>query len=625
MKKRRITLWFIDTALILLSGLAALFIRFGWDFASIGRFTPAVLVSSLVAICSLFLNGIYRIVWAYMTTREIGIVFRAFALGYLFVFVVDFSTDWVLPRSIGIVMFMVGAILVITSRMWWSWYAHREYKTVREQASRRIAIIGAGESGVSLSEDLRRNPQSGKVVLFIDDSERKIGREIRGIRVLGPISRVNDYVKEYRIDELLIAMPSAPSSQIQRVLSSIDLLKVKVKILPNLLELIDQQPSSRLLREISIVDLLGRDQVAIDLGQIKSAFHNKTVMVTGAGGSIGSEITRQVATMGIKHLLLLGRGENSIYEIDQEMTKKHPYLKIKRIIADITDQARLEQVFETERPQFVFHAAAHKHVPLMEENPSEAFRVNSIGTKRLLDLSLRYEVEGFLMISSDKAVKPSSIMGVSKRMAEMYIRAKAAESQSSKTRLTIVRFGNVLGSRGSIIPKFERQIKAGGPVTITHPEMRRFFMTIEEASSLVLQTAAFKENGSLYVLDMGEMVYIKDLVEKMISLAGYVPGQDIQIVYTGCREGEKLYEELFTDAEKPGPTAHPKIFRAREEEPCSVEQVESWIFLLYERAKNNQKEALRQLIHQIIPENCLEEGEEYDAKRTERVSQTQIR
>ena len=625
LNRRRIILLLVDSILILLSGVSALFIRFGWDLTSIGLFTPAVLVSSLVAIGSLLLNGIYRIVWAYMTNREIGIILRAFAMGYLFVFLVDFFTDWVLPRSIGIVMFMVGAILVLSSRMWWSWYTHREFKTDREQASRRIAIIGAGESGVLLSEDLRNNPQSGKVVLFIDDSDRKIGREIRGIPVRGPISRVNDYVKELQIDELLIAMPSATSSQIQKILSFTDLQRVKVKILPSLLELIDQQPSSRLLREISIEDLLGRDPVDIDLQLIKSQFFNKVVMVTGAGGSIGSEITRQVATMGIKTLLLLGRGENSIYEIDQEINRNHPNLKIKRIIADITDEARLGEIFEAEKPHFVFHAAAHKHVPLMEENPSEAFRVNSIGTKRLLDLSIRFGVERFLMISSDKAVKPSSIMGVSKRMAEMYLRAKAAETENVKTKIAIVRFGNVLGSRGSIIPKFERQIKSGGPITITHPEMRRFFMTIAEASSLVLQAAAFRENGNLYVLDMGEMVYIKDLVEKMISLAGFIPEQDIPIVYTGCREGEKLYEELFTDDEKPGPTAHPKIYLVRESEPYSLKQVETWIDQLYETARKGKKEMLRQLIHQIIPENCLEEGEEYDVKRTERVSQTQIR
>jgi FlaA1/EpsC-like NDP-sugar epimerase len=282
----------------------------------------------------------------------------------------------------------------------------------------------------------------------------------------------------------------------------------------------------------------------------------------------------------------------------------------------------MEDIFSKEKPDFVFHTAAHKHVPLMEENPSEAFRVNSLGTKLLLDLAIRHEVERFILISSDKAVKPSSIMGVSKRLAEMYLKARLAQHTTNKTNVSIVRFGNVLGSRGSIIPKFQQQIKSGGPVTITHPEMRRFFMTIPEAASLVLQSSAYTRIGNLFVLDMGEMVYIKALVEKMIYLAGYIPDQDIKIVYTGCRPGEKLFEELHLDTEKLQTTPHPKIFLLKESEVLSAQQVEECMRNLFDTFRESEKDKARDIINEFIPDNRLDEGEESDAKKAERISQT---
>jgi FlaA1/EpsC-like NDP-sugar epimerase len=618
---RRLILLLIDSLLILISGVAALFIRFGWDFRLIALFSPAVFITSIIAVVFLIVNGVYRVVWAYMTNREVAIILRSFVFCYIFVFLVDFFTDWVLPRSIGIVMFLGAALLVLSSRVWWSWYVRRESKTP-SMGVKKIGIIGAGESGVLIAEEIKKNSRLGKVVLFIDDSNRKIGREILGIRVTGPISRTNELLEEYAIDELILAIPSAKASQIQTILSYVDLHKIKVKVLPSLSEWINQPPSTRLLREISIEDLLGRDPVEIDLKSIKQQFVGKTVMITGAGGSIGSEITRQIARMGVKTLLLLGRGEHSIYQIDQELNRNMPGISKKRIIADITDEQRMEDIFSKEKPDFVFHTAAHKHVPLMEENPSEAFRVNSLGTKLLLDLAIRHEVERFILISSDKAVKPSSIMGVSKRLAEMYLKARLAQHTTNKTNVSIVRFGNVLGSRGSIIPKFQQQIKSGGPVTITHPEMRRFFMTIPEAASLVLQSSAYTRIGNLFVLDMGEMVYIKALVEKMIYLAGYIPDQDIKIVYTGCRPGEKLFEELHLDTEKLQTTPHPKIFLLKESEVLSAQQVEECMRNLFDTFRESEKDKARDIINEFIPDNRLDEGEESDAKRAERISQT---
>lgn len=659
LNRRRVGLFLIDSVLLLIGGIASLFIRFGWDFVSISNYTPAVLLSMLVMITSLLINGIYRIVWAYMTNREIGLILRSFLYSYIFIFILDIFTDWVLPRSIGIVMWLGSAILILSSRVWWSWYVRRPPRfssegTLRNPGQgihRRIGIIGAGEAGVLLAQDIQNNRNTGQVTLFIDDSARKIGREIRGIRVEGPIQKTNELVQSYQIDELYLAIPAASSADIQQILSNIDLHQVKVKILPSLSELMNAQPSTGMLREISIEDLLGRDPVDIDLNGLRKLFRGKKVMITGAGGSIGSEIARQVAKMEIRELLLLGRGEYSIYKIDEELSPKalgdtlpevsglNQKLIKKRIIADITDKSRMEEVFRKEKPDFVFHTAAHKHVPLMEENPSEAFRVNSLGTKQLIDLAIQYKVERFILISTDKAVKPTSIMGVSKRLAEMYAKAKAAEKGSERLQISIVRFGNVLGSRGSIIPKFQQQIHSGGPVTVTHPEMRRFFMTIPEASSLVLQASAFGAdtmawpysdkdraagNGSLYVLDMGNLVFIKDLAEKMIYLAGYIPGQDIPIVYTGCRQGEKLYEELFLDEEKMQKTPHPKIFFVQEEEPHSAAQVEKWMQKLFELAVKDDLVKLKELITVIIPDNRLAEGEEAYVKSIERVSKSEL-
>ncbi len=361
----------------------------------------------------------------------------------------------------------------------------------------------------------------------------------------------------------------------------------------------------------------------MDMRAVKEIVKGKTVLITGAGGSIGSEIMRQIIKMGPSKVIALGRGENSIYLVSAEIKRlaRDNHCDYVRAICDITDSKGLENVFEKYRPDLVYHCAAHKHVPLMEENPSEAFRVNAMGTKKLIDMAIHYTTERFTLISTDKAVNPTSIMGVSKRMAETYLRAVAG--QHPQTKFAVVRFGNVLGSRGSVIPKFKKQIEAGGPVTVTDPRMRRFFMTIPEASALVLQASSFMSDGDLFILDMGEQVYIKDLVENMIILAGLVPDQDIRIEFTGARPGEKLFEELYLNREKTLPTEHPKIYKVVEEERLKKDEVADAISNMYQACLENRIGVFNQLLEEYVPDHQLKQkGGFLDATESERVSKT---
>ncbi|MEA1883852.1 MAG: nucleoside-diphosphate sugar epimerase/dehydratase, partial [Thermotogota bacterium] len=485
-------------------------------------------------------------------------------------------------------------------------------------------IVGAGEAGILLLEDMKKGKSNKNVLVFIDDSKRKIGRKVRGIDVVGPVASLDKIIKEKRLEEIIVAIPSADSSFIKRVTSKVDLKKVELKVLPSISEIIEKNIAADQIREVAIEDLLGREPVRLDLKEIENANRNKVVLVTGAGGSIGSEITRQLISMRPKKIIALGRGENSIYKAShqfQPMLNQYN-VDFTRIIGDVTDKQRMVTVFKEYSPEVVYHCAAHKHVPLMEENPSEAFRVNSLGTKALVDVCLDNGIQRLTLISTDKAVNPTSIMGLSKRLAEMYIRS--VSKTETKTKFSVVRFGNVLGSRGSVIPKFREQIKNGGPVTVTDKNMRRFFMTIPEASSLVLQASSFMNNGDLFILDMGEQIYIKDLVENMIILAGFVPGQDIEIEYTGIRPGEKLYEELFLDMEKALSTKHPKIFRVIEDERYTFDEIAVLMRKLYDLSIEKKMEQFKKLIDQYIPDNQIVfEGGSSDANKPERVFETE--
>jgi FlaA1/EpsC-like NDP-sugar epimerase len=434
---------------------------------------------------------------------------------------------------------------------------HEEFFAERGGTAHRYLIVGAGNAGEALLREMgRKKDIQYDVVGFIDDDPAKIDMSIHGIPVLGNVERIPEICKKHNIDEIAIAIPSATRKQLRHVVQICQGTKLKFSMVPSLTDIASGKLQVSQMRTVDINDLLGRDVVQLDLGLIETFLKDKIVLVTGAGGSIGSEMCRQVCAFAPRQMLLVEQAENPLFFIERELRSKFPGVPIDAIICDIAEKDRVNQIFSNYRPQVVIHAAAHKHVPLMEINPGEAIKNNIVGTRNVADASDAYGAGHFVMISTDKAVNPTSIMGSSKRIAEMYIQDL---NTTSKTCFVTVRFGNVLGSNGSVIPIFNQQIADGGPVTVTHPEMRRYFMTIPEASQLVLQAAAMGQGGEIFVLDMGEPVKIVDLARELITLSGYRPGEDIEIAFTGLRPGEKLFEELSIEGEDMLATKHPKI------------------------------------------------------------------
>ncbi len=434
---------------------------------------------------------------------------------------------------------------------------YEEFRTVEGGHIKRFLIVGAGNTGEALLREIHRMSISQyEVVGFIDDAAIKQGISIHGISVLGTVEQLPNICRERNIDEIAIAMPSATPQQMRRVVQVCQGAKVRFRTVPSLTDIASGKFRVSQIRDVDINDLLGREAVQLELNLIEAFLKDKTIMVTGAGGSIGSEMCRQVCIFKPKLLLLVEQAENPLFHIERELNRHFPEINLRAIICDITDKTRVEEIFEKYKPQVVIHAAAHKHVPLMELNPGEALKNNIVGTRTVADASDKYGTANFVMISTDKAVNPTSIMGSSKRIAEMYIQDL---NRTSKTHFVTVRFGNVLDSSGSVVPIFKQQIAQGGPVTVTHPEMKRYFMTIPEASQLVLQAATMGQGGEIFVLDMGEPVKIVDLAKELITLSGFVPGQDIEIVFTGPRPGEKLFEELSITGEDMLLTRHPKI------------------------------------------------------------------
>ena len=412
---------------------------------------------------------------------------------------------------------------------------------------KRVMIVGAGDAGMSLKKEIDSSDKLSLCVkCFVDDSIDKRGAYIMGTRVCGGRNDIPELVKKFAIQEIYIAMPSAPEEEIHEIISICSKTGCRLKRLPGMYQFISGEISTRLLRDISTEDLLARKPVKVDLDSIMSYVSDKVIMVTGGGGSIGSELCRQIASHNPHKLIIVDIYENNAYDIQQELIKKYPLLNLETIIASVRDEKRMDRIFDTYRPQIIYHAAAHKHVPLMEESPNEAIKNNVFGTYRMARLADKYEVKKFVLISTDKAVNPTNVMGATKRMCEMIVQGYA---RKSKTEFMAVRFGNVLGSNGSVIPLFKKQIASGGPVCVTHPEIIRYFMTIPEAVALVLEAGAYAKGGEIFVLDMGKPVKILDLAENLIRLSGFTPYKDIDIKFTGLRPGEKLYEELLMDEE----------------------------------------------------------------------------
>jgi FlaA1/EpsC-like NDP-sugar epimerase len=440
---------------------------------------------------------------------------------------------------------------------------------------RRILIIGAGDAGEGVLRELYRLPvERYHVVGFVDDDAKKRGIRIHGVPVLGGVDELAEVADKQSAEEVVIALPNPRRDDLRRIIEVCKGRKLTFRIVPGVADLIEGRIDVSRLREVDINDLLGREPVSLDLGQIGQFLTDRVVLVTGAGGSIGSELCRQVVAFRPGRLVMLEQAENGLFYIDRELRAAHPRLAAAAVIADICDQARLEQVFRAHRPDVVFHAAAHKHVPMMELNPGEAVKNNVFGTRNVADMACRYGAGAFVLISTDKAVNPTSVMGCTKRVAEMVCQALSSTPAGQATKFVVVRFGNVLGSAGSVVPIFREQIARGGPVTVTHPEMRRYFMTIPEATQLVIQAGAMGRSGQVMLLDMGEPVRIVDLARDMITLSGFRPDVDIQIEFQGIRPGEKLFEELRTSGEDMLPTHHRKIF-IWQSQACTPQEAEA--------------------------------------------------
>lgn len=554
----------LDAMIVTISVIVAYLVRF--EFAVAAKYWDNVpyLILANILVVSAALNHakIYRRVWQYASIGELLALFKAITIAQFILFIGNYLfyftyQTFLVPRSISILVWTLLILGVGGSRLAWRMFRDSYTKLPLRVNNRRTLIIGAGKAGALLVKELKQGESDLYPVAFIDDDKSKWQLEVMGLPVLGGRERILEVVKNHNIQKIVIAMPGATKKQIAEIIAICKETAVKIKLLPRVCDLVSQKISVSMIREVRVEDLLGRDPVTVDLEGIANYVTNKTVLVTGAGGSIGSELCRQIAPFQPRQLLLLGHGENSIYTIELELKKAFPALEIETVIADIQNRHHISEIFAYFHPDVVFHAAAHKHVPLMERNPSEAVKNNILGTKNVAECAHEYGADRFVMVSTDKAVNPTSVMGASKRVAEMIVQGLGRRSQ---TKFVAVRFGNVLGSRGSVIPVFKRQIKEGGPVTVTHPEMVRYFMTIPEAVQLVIQAGAFAKGGEVFILNMGQPVKIVDLAKDLIRLSGLEPDIDIKIKFTGMRPGEKLYEEILTDEEGTTATKHDRIF-----------------------------------------------------------------
>ncbi len=556
----------LDIISAIIAALVSIYLRF--DGNLIPQNYLSMLVGQLpffvmITIVSFFLFKLYSRVWRYAGSSELLAIVGANFAGAICWFIFSVLVEAVLPRSIYILTALVLTFFVGGTRLSLRVYSYLTSKPQyiqRTQKLNKVLVIGAGDAGAMLAREIERyHSGKRKIIGFIDDDRDKQGKTMFGIRVLGSRYDIEQVVADTDANEIIIAMPSVKGKEIKEIIDVCKNTNCKLTILPGVYEIIEGTVSVNQLRPVEVEDLLGRDPVKLDTKNVSAYITGKVVLITGAGGSIGSEICRQVAKMQPQKMLLLGKGENSIYEISQELSIEYPQIRKVSIIADVRDEERINGIMDYFHPNVVFHAAAHKHVPLMEYQPMEAVRNNVLGTKVVAEAASKNGVETFVMISTDKAVNPTSVMGCTKRVAEMFVQSM---NSISETRFAAVRFGNVLGSRGSVIPLFKKQIAKGGPVTVTHPDMKRYFMTIPEASQLVLQAGAMAEGGEVFVLDMGEPVKIYDLARDMITLSGMIPEVDIEIKFTGLRPGEKLFEELLSAEDGTEATQHKKIFTA---------------------------------------------------------------
>ena len=572
---RQILLFAIDALVLLVSAMLALAIRFEFELFSseflfyarnVIKILPIMLPLSLLTFAGM---GLYTSIWSFVGEQELVRVILASLAVAAEWGLAQFLLQWRVPLSFMFFLFFLLLVAVGGTR-----FSYRMLRRIRgmlqrqNMPKRRTMVIGAGAAGAMIVRELQQSELSeNRVVCILDDNVNKLGRTLYGVKVVGTLDDIEAAVEKYKVEDILMAIPSMPMQKQRQILNRCKETGCQLKTLPGICQLVNGEVSIQKIRKVEIEDLLAREAISVNMDEIMGYVGGKTVLVTGGGGSIGSELCRQVAAHNPKQLIIFDIYENNAYAIQQELKRAYPALDLVVLIGSVRDRARLDLVFATYHPQIVYHAAAHKHVPLMEDSPNESIKNNVFGTKNVAAAADAYGAESFILISTDKAVNPTNIMGASKRICEMIVCNYAAKS---KTKFACVRFGNVLGSNGSVIPLFRQQIEMGGPVTVTHKDIIRYFMTIPEAVSLVLQAGAYAKRGEIFVLDMGEPVRIDDLARNMIRLSGFKPDVDIAVKYTGLRPGEKLYEELLLSEEGLEKTPNNLIFIGHPETIDSV-------------------------------------------------------
>jgi len=595
------------------------FERPGW----VDIYPPLLLFFLVVKLPVFGLFKQYRGWWRYVGISDLRGILRASVISTLIILALWFAMAYIGPVSTKLppdlkepaegvcIADMFATVLMLGGLRILIRLYYEEFRTAEAGRLKRFLIVGAGNAGEALLREIHRMPIAQyEVVGFIDDAPVKKGINIHGIPVLGTVEQLPKICEERNIEEIAIAMPSASHSERMRVVRVCEGIKIKFQTVPSITDIASGKLRVSQIREVDINDLLGREAVQLDLDLIEAFARDKIILVTGAGGSIGSEMCRQLCNFNPNPLLLIEQAENPLFYIERELRKQFPAVSIKAIICNITDRARVDEIFKNYKPQVVIHAAAHKHVPLMELNAGESIKNNIVGTQVVADAADRHGTTNFVMISTDKAVNPSSIMGSSKRIAEMYVQDL---STTSKTHFVTVRFGNVLDSEGSVVPIFKKQIAEGGPVTITDAKMKRYFMTIPEASQLILQAAAMGKGGEIFVLDMGEPIKIVALAKTLITLSGFRPGEEIEMVFTGPRAGEKLFEELSIEGEDMQRTRHPKI-SIWKNIPMDRDSLRVGINELVNIAKAQNHSQIVQKIKELVPE--------YRGQKTEDREQT---
>lgn len=615
----RILLVLWDIACISLCSFAALFIRYEMNW---GRFIRSgitddypkgyittlqemILVNTLVTLIIFMLFRLYNSSWRYASLREVLNIVMACGLSTVVHFLTVFGTYRKLPRSYFIIYLLLLFIMTLGVRFSYRIVRLLYSENVHGVGMRNTMVIGGGESGNMVIRELKMSKKlDSNICCIIDDNKAKQNTFINGVKVIGGREQILDAARYYCINEIIVAMPSASKKEVKEILEICQQTGAELKILPGIYQFVTGEAAVEKLRPVQIEDLLGREPVETNLASVMSYVKNKVILVTGGGGSIGSELCRQIAANKPKMLIIFDIYENNAYDIQQELKAKYPHMHLEVLIGSVRNTSRVDHVFAKYRPDIVYHAAAHKHVPLMEDSPNEAVKNNVFGTYKTALAADKYGTRKFVLISTDKAVNPTNIMGASKRMCEMIVQGL---NRHSSTDFVAVRFGNVLGSNGSVIPLFKKQIEAGGPVTVTDKRIIRYFMTIQEAVSLVLQAGAFAKGGEIFVLDMGEPVKIDDLARNLIKLSGYVPDEDIRIEYTGLRPGEKLYEEMLMDEEGLTATDNRRIHIGR-----PIEFDENTFFDQLEKlytAADSETPNIRALVAEFVPTYTIQEDE----------------